>query len=121
EKGILDKVATACEMNDYDTAYFYTVHAHEEIARFLYFAEKGYWPGELMINSAYQSIYEQAGLPALVSLLDSKNLTQLQAGVELLSSLLESHLKFKGVEINRFQDIEQFEVFLRENTASSLS
>jgi hypothetical protein len=60
-------------MNDYDTAYFYAVHTQEEIARFLYFAEKG------------------------------------------------CHLKFKGVEINRFQDIEQFEAFLRENTASSLS
>ncbi|MFD2615702.1 kanamycin nucleotidyltransferase C-terminal domain-containing protein [Paenibacillus gansuensis] len=121
EKGILDKIATACEMNDYDTAYFYAVNAQEEIARFLYFAEKGYWPSELTINTSYHSVYEQAGLPALVSLLDPKNLSQLQAGVELLSSLLENHLKLNGVEINRFQDIEQFQVFLREKTASSLS
>ncbi|MFD1177635.1 hypothetical protein ACFQ3W_15180 [Paenibacillus puldeungensis] len=41
---MLDKIVTACEMNDYDTAYFAAIQAQEETARFIFFAETGQWP-----------------------------------------------------------------------------
>ncbi|MFD0717288.1 kanamycin nucleotidyltransferase C-terminal domain-containing protein [Paenibacillus sp. GCM10027626] len=118
-KGVLDKIITACEMNDYDTAFFSTIHAQDEIARFLFFAETGHWPSSLMFNSTYQDIYKRLGFPELVALLYPHDLSQLQLAVVRLSSLLETHLQTKGVEINRFANIEQFEAFLKEISAQA--
>lgn len=113
-KGTFDKIITACEMNDYDTAYFSAIHAQDEIAYFLYFADKGYWPGAFMTSLSYHVMYKQAGLPLLVPLLQSDDLSNLRAATEYLSSLLESHLRRNGVKINRFQTIHEFELFIRE-------
>jgi predicted nucleotidyltransferase len=113
-KGTLDKIITACEMNDYETAFFSAIQAQDEIAYFLYFAEKGFWPGAFMTSSAYHVMYKQAGLPLLVPLLQSDDLSNLQAATERLNSQMESYLIGKGVEINRFQTIHEFEEFLRE-------
>lgn len=115
-KGGLDKIITACEMNDYDTAFFFAIHVQEEISRFLFFAETGYWPCDMLTNPTYLNIYKRLGLPGLVDLLDSKDLSQLQAAVQSLSTLLESHLQTEGVKINRFQNIERFEAFLKQKT-----
>lgn len=118
-KGVLDKIITACEMKDFDTAFYYAVHVQNEIAGFLFFAETGQWPCHLMAYSAYQQFYIKAGLPELIPLLNSHDLSQLEADIHHLSSCLESHLRSKGVEINRFQDIEQFEAFLSNKAESS--
>jgi hypothetical protein len=112
-KGTLDKIITACEKNDYNTAFFAAIGIQDEITRFLYFAEKGYWPCKLEPNLAYLDLYNRLGFPDLVVLLDPHDLSQLQAAVERLSSLLESHLRTQGVGINRFQNIEQLESFLK--------
>jgi hypothetical protein len=112
EKGVLDKIITACETNDYDTAFFFAIHAQEEIARFLYFAEKGQWPSELEPCLSYQEIYQRVGLPDLAVLLNPHDLAPLQAAVERLSTLLLAHLTSQGVEINHFHTVEQFEAFL---------
>lgn len=112
-KGTLDKIIKACEKNDYDTAYFAAIRIQDEIAYFLYLAEKGYPPCKLELNSEYQEVYKKLGLPDLIHLLDPSDLKPLQAAVERLDVLLLSHLKAKGVEINSFESIEQFERFLR--------
>lgn len=114
-KGGLDKIITACEEKDYDTAFFNTINVQDEVARFLYFAEKGHWPTNLTLHSAYMDAYIRAGLPELIPLLDVNHLSVLQAAVERLSMLLERHLQANGVVINRFHDIEQFAAFLRES------
>lgn len=119
--GGLNKIMTACETNDFDTAFFFAVQVQDEIAHFLYFAETGQWPCHLTTDSAYLDVYKQAGLPELVSLLDSYDLMKLQAGVTLLSSRLENHLRTKEVTINRFESVEQFKVFLMQTTGGSAS
>jgi len=111
-KGVLDKILTACETKDYSTAFFWTIHAQDEISRFLYCAETGHWPSQLEPNLDYQDAYTRAGLPSLVVLLDPNNFTPLQVAVEQLNSLLEKHLRDQGVAILRFQTIGQFEEFL---------
>lgn len=113
-KGLLDKIITACEKKDLDTALFYAIHVQDEIAVFLYFAETGQWPSPLMTYSTYQDAYIQAGIPDLAALLNSHDLLPLKEGVQRLSSQLESHLRARGVEINRFPDLEQFEAFLKK-------
>ena len=114
-KGALDKIITACEEGDYDTAFFNSIHVQDETARSLYFAEKGRWPTNLTSHSAYMDGYIRAGLPELIPLLDVNRLSVLQAAVERLSTLLEHHLQVNGVIINRFDDNEHFAAFLRDS------
>ncbi|ASS67026.1 MULTISPECIES: nucleotidyltransferase domain-containing protein [unclassified Paenibacillus] len=117
EKGILDKIQSACERNDYDTAYFHAVKAQDNIAAFLCYAETGQWPSDLKLSADHHDLYRQAGLPELVPLLDPHDLTRLQAGAERLSVVLESYLRSKGVEINRFSHMASFEAFLKDASA----
>jgi predicted nucleotidyltransferase len=112
-KGVLDKLKTACETNDYISAFFWSIGAQDEIARFIYYSEKGYWPIALDPTLDYQYFYKSSGFPDLVALLDAQNLAPLNEAVKALDSLLESHLRTQGVEINRFQTLEQFEAFLK--------
>jgi hypothetical protein len=113
-KGLLDKLKTACEMNDYNSAFFWSIGAQDEIARFIYYAEKGHWPVSLVPTLEYQEYYNSSGLPDLVGLLDPENLLPLFEAVERIDSLLERYLESKGVEIHRFQTLEQFEGFLKQ-------
>lgn len=112
EKGILDKILTACERNDYDTAFFFSIHAQQEISHFLYFAERGQWPSELESSWVSQDIYRRIGFPNLVEWLDPDELSPLQTAVEQLNFQLEAYLLDKGVRINRFGTLEQFKTFL---------
>jgi hypothetical protein len=111
-KGTLDKIITACEKNDYDTAFFNAIRIQDEITYFLYLVEKGYPPCRLELNSDYLEVYTKAGLPELIHLLDPSDLKPLQAAIERLDVLLVSRLKTKGVKINSFESLEQFEKFL---------
>ncbi|GGD84394.1 nucleotidyltransferase domain-containing protein [Paenibacillus nasutitermitis] len=112
-KGILDKIVTASEKNDYPSAFFWAAGAQDEIARFLYYAEKGCWPVTLDPSLAYQAIYYQAGFPNLLPLLDPGNLIPLQEAVERLDALLKRHLLEQGVVIHSFENLTQFEEYLR--------
>ncbi|MDR0269685.1 kanamycin nucleotidyltransferase C-terminal domain-containing protein [Paenibacillus sp.] len=118
-KGVLDKIITACETNDYDTAFFSAVHVQDVIAAFLFFAETGHWPCDLKIDSSSLDIYKRLGFPELVPMLNSHDLSQLQTAVERLSTLLKKHLRTKEVEINCFENIEQFTAFLKEREGSA--
>ncbi|RAP76856.1 hypothetical protein DL346_11255 [Paenibacillus montanisoli] len=111
-KGVLDKVKTACEMNDYPSAYYWAIGVQDEIARFLFFAEKGLWPSRL--NRQEQELYLSHGFPNLTALLDARDLEPLFAAVEELDRKLEGHLLQREVTINRFATLEQFQAFLKE-------
>jgi hypothetical protein len=112
-KGILDKVLTACEMNDCDSAFFWAIGVQGEISRFLYYAEKGHWPVSLDPSLGYQNVYRNLGFPDLTAILDAQNLAPLFEAVKRLDSLLENHLKNQGVEINRYRNNEEFNEFLK--------
>ncbi|OBZ12149.1 nucleotidyltransferase domain-containing protein [Bacillus sp. FJAT-26390] len=109
-KGVLDKIRTACENKDYDAAFFAAVGVQDEIARFLYYAEHGYWP-DLSLN--YQALYGQLGFPDMASLLDPHEFAPLEEAVEQLDQLLKNHLITKSVVIRNFESITQLEQFLR--------
>ncbi|SDX80549.1 nucleotidyltransferase domain-containing protein [Paenibacillus sp. CF384] len=113
-KGIFDKIRTACEKNDYTTASYWSIGVQDEVARFLYYFEKGIWPESLASGLAYQSFYNEAGLPNLLALLDPLDLVPLHDAVVRLDQLLEQYLLSRGVAINRFNNLGQFEQFLNE-------
>lgn len=111
-KGVMDKVITACEMNDYDTAFFSAISVQDLTTAFLFFAETGHWPSDLIIDSSYMETYRKLGFPELIATLDWQDLSKLQAAVESLVVLLDRYLRAKGVEINCFENVEQFTAFL---------
>ncbi|MGM1047292.1 MAG: kanamycin nucleotidyltransferase C-terminal domain-containing protein [Bacillota bacterium] len=115
-KGGLDKVVTACEINDYSTAFYGAIGVQDQIAHFLYFAEKGNWPSPLDHTMVYLDLYKELGFPNLINLLNPDDLTPLQTAIENLDNLLESHLKNHEVKVNRFPSLEEFKAFLNNKT-----
>lgn len=113
-KGVLDKIITACEREDYDTAYYSVLNVQNEIAQFLFYAEKGQWPSGLEAKTASQYVYSRLGLPNLAILLDPHDFAPLQAAVEQLNERLENHLRAQGVNILKFDTLDQFVNYLNK-------
>ncbi|NGZ77728.1 nucleotidyltransferase domain-containing protein [Saccharibacillus alkalitolerans] len=111
-KGLLDKVQTACERQDYELAFFAAVHAESELNGFLVFCETGRWGSGEEAAREGRKIAEQAKLPALVPLLDPANLIPLQSAAHWLEISLERYLNEKGVEIRKFGSLPEFRRFL---------
>ncbi|MCM3628670.1 nucleotidyltransferase domain-containing protein [Paenibacillus glycanilyticus] len=111
-KGIFDKILTACERDDYPSAYFWAIGVQIEVARALYYAEKGYWPADYDNTLDYMAVYTRLGLPDLAVLLDPAHMKPLFEAVQHLDALLEKHLIEQGVIINRFQDVDDFKQYL---------
>lgn len=114
-KGILDKLKTACETENYQIAYFWAIGAQDEIARFIYYAEQGYWPTALESSLNYQSYYLGKGLPDLASLLDPCDFAPLHEAVICLESRLVKLLIDEGVNINRYETLEQLKSGLEQS------
>lgn len=114
-KGALDKLKTACEAGDYPIAYFSSSGVQEEIARFMYYAERGYWPTLFETSLDYQRFYLGAGMPDLVSLLDPHDFEPLLEAVIQLESSLEKYLLDQGVTINRYESLEQLKRSLEQS------
>lgn len=114
-KGVLDKIITACEQRDYDTAYYSAIAVQAILANFLHYAEKGLDPCMLEPNMDYQNIYNRIGLPDLVILVDEDDFKPLRSAVEELDKLLVHHLRDQGVEIIQFDSIEQLASYLQNS------
>lgn len=99
-KGTLNKILTACEKNDYETAFFSSIHMQDEISRFLVFAEIGSWPNELDSSRKAHRLYSKYGLPDLISSLDPENLNPLKLAVESLDNIFREFLLSKGIVTN---------------------
>ncbi|MDQ8736061.1 hypothetical protein [Paenibacillus sp. LHD-38] len=108
-KGILDKVRTACETENYDLAFFGALAAQDEIARALFYAEKGF---SVNLGLEGQALYDRLGFLDLIPLLDPLDFTSLLEAVERLDTLLQNHLKERGVLIHRFEGITSLAQFL---------
>lgn len=114
-KGVLDKLKTACVAGDYQIAYFNSLGVQEEIARFMYYAVRGYWPTSLETNLDYQRFYVSTGMPDLVSVLDPHDFAPLHEAVIQLESSLGKYLLDQGVTINRYESLEQLKSSLEQS------
>lgn len=113
-KGHLDKVQSACERKDYELAFFSAVHAESELNSFLVFCETGQWKIGKKAQEEGRKIAEQAKLPSLVSVLDPANLFVLQSAANRLEVTLERFFRERGVEIRKFDSLDEFRRFLSE-------
>ncbi|ACT02751.1 hypothetical protein [Paenibacillus sp. JDR-2] len=110
ERGMMNKLLTACEKGHYETAFFVAAGLQDGLARIMYAAEKGRWPGLVDIGD-YREYYVRYGYPDLVSLLDPTNFEPLRLAVLQLIVKLEKHLIAEGVALNRFDSVVEFEAF----------
>lgn len=110
EKGMVNKLLTACEKGHYETAFFVAIGIQDGLARILYAAEKGRWPGILDLGE-HREYYFRYGYPNLVELLDPTDFEPLRLAVLQLIEKLENHLKAEGVSLNRFDSVAEFESF----------
>ena len=110
ERGMLNKLLTACETGHYETACFVAGGVQDGLARMLYAAEHGRWPG-VSDWMECREIYGRFKYPDLVTLLDPTDYEPLRLAVEDLIVKLEEHLRAEGVVINQFDTVADFEVF----------
>jgi len=110
EKGMLNKLLTACEKGHYETAFFVAAGVQDSLARILYAAETGRWPS-ILDAVEYREYYHRFGYPDLAALLDPEDFEPLRAAVLQLIKQLEDHLKGEGVALNQFDSVADFELF----------
>ncbi|WP_339845395.1 nucleotidyltransferase domain-containing protein [Paenibacillus sp. FSL W7-1088] len=110
EKGMMNKLLTACEKGHYETAFFVAIGLQDGLSRILYAAEKGRWPG-MMDLGEHREFYVNYGYPDLVALLNPNDFEPLRLAVLQLIDQLENHLKREGVSINQFDSVAEFESF----------
>ncbi len=108
ERGMLNKLLTACENRHYETAFFAATGVQDGLARMLYAAEYGRWPG-VSDWMECREIYGRFKYPDLVTLLDPTDYEPLRIAVEDLITRLQEHMDAEGVEINRFDTVADFE------------
>ncbi|QOS80513.1 hypothetical protein JNUCC31_06295 [Paenibacillus sp. JNUCC31] len=110
EKGMMNKLLTACEKGHYETAFFVAVGLQNGLSRILYAAEKGRWPGSIDLGE-HREFYVNYGYPDLVALLDPTDFEPLRLAVLQLIDKLENQLEREGVSINQFDSVAEFESF----------
>lgn len=110
ERGMMNKLLTACERGHYETAFFVAIGLQDGLARILYAAEKGRWPGVVDLGE-YREFYVRYGYPDLVALLDPTDFEPLRLAVLQLIEKLENHLRIEDVSLNQFDSVAEFESF----------
>lgn len=110
ERGMMNKLLTACERGHYETAFFVATGVQDGLARILYAAEKGRWPGLANVDD-YREFYSRYGYPDLVALLNPDDFEPLRLAVLQLIEKFENHLTTEGVPWNEFGSVAEFESF----------
>ncbi|MCS7461514.1 hypothetical protein N0M98_15285 [Paenibacillus doosanensis] len=112
ERGMLNKLLTACDKEHYETAFFVAIGVQDGLARILYAAEKGRWPSFVDLGE-HREFYVRYGYPDLVALLDPTDFEPLRIAVLQLIEKLENHLKAEGVSLNQFDSVAEFETYYK--------
>ncbi|WP_274365849.1 nucleotidyltransferase domain-containing protein [Paenibacillus thermotolerans] len=113
ERGMLNKLLTACERGHYETAFFGAVGVQEGLAGMLFASEKGRWPG-ISEAGECRELYHRFGYPDLAALLDPADFEPLRLAVLQLIEKLESRLREEEVPVNRFGSVADFEAFYKK-------
>lgn len=111
ERGMFNKLLTACEKGRYETAFFVAIGVQDGLARRLYAAEKGQWPGLFDLGD-YREFYYRYGYPDLSALLDPTDLEPLRLAVLKIIEMLEDQLRSEDVPMNKFSSVAEFEIFI---------
>lgn len=112
ERGMLNKLLTACERGHYETAFFVAIGVQDGLARVLFAAENGHWPSATHLGE-YREYYFRFGFPDLTSMLDPTNFEPLRLAVLQIIDMLEDLLSVENVPLNNFKSVAEFEQFYK--------
>ena len=112
-KGLFNKIVTACERNDTATAFFASLHLQDEICVVLTLAEDGVECSDLNTYGDCRKAYDSLGLPDLAGILEAGKLDVLKDAVMALDKKMRRLLETRGVRLNLFDTLDEFESFVR--------
>ncbi|WP_141432461.1 hypothetical protein [Bacillus sp. 03113] len=116
EKSIFNKIISACDREDYEGAFFATIHIQNELMNFFNYAKTGVWYNNLHSYDMLNMEYQQLGLPELISIVQSGNLKLLKKTVIELDRILKSLLKSRGVNLKIFDTLEEFRIYIEDES-----
>ncbi|WP_156943708.1 nucleotidyltransferase domain-containing protein [Alkaliphilus transvaalensis] len=114
-KSYFNKIIRACDEEDYPTVFFATVNLQKEVASFLLEAQGICRFDSLNTYRTYQDVMIQYGLPNLIEICYPNNYDEIKEGVCRFESAFVELLIKNGLKVNRFNNVEDYGLHLREN------
>ncbi|HNT35271.1 MAG TPA: nucleotidyltransferase domain-containing protein [bacterium] len=111
--GYVQKVFRACDISDPHEAFFKCQLLQSEIARFLDDIESSTGWNRLLLHSDIRQAYQNANLPDLMDAATRSDFHAIREAVGWLDGNLKQLFESRGVPLNVFRSIEEFESFLR--------
>ncbi|MBC8229427.1 hypothetical protein H8E77_07770 [bacterium] len=112
-KGTFNKIISACERNDYDTAFFASLSIQNEISLCLAIAEEGVEYTGFNTYSESGKAYGNLELPDLAGMIENGKLNILKNAVIELDEKMKGILKMRGVCLNIFDTLDEFKSFVQ--------
>jgi len=106
-KATFNKIVTACEGNDYYTAFFASLRLQNEISNLLARTEDGVNYSDFNVYNEYRKTYESFGLPDLAKIIENGRLDTLRSAVISLDMRIKGILETHGVALNVFHSLEE--------------
>jgi len=112
-KSTFNKIITACDNNDYETAFYSSVALQNEIASFLARVEEGICYSKLNTFNEFRKVYDKYILADLLLEFKHDNLSILKKAVADLEVKFVEVLKNNEVEIKEFKTLEEYEKYMK--------
>ena len=113
-KSSFNKIISACDHGDQDTAIYTAHQVQHELSSFLKLSETGINSTNLNIYADFNQSYHNFNFPDLFTAFTSDGLDGLKMAVIELEEKMRRMLINKEVHLNEFRDTSEFEHFLHE-------
>lgn len=114
-KSSFNKIITACDRNDYYTAYFTSLNVQIEISEILAKTEESIRYTDLNTYDEYNRVYFTLDLPDLTGIIDENNLESLKTKVLELDEKLKQILINEKVSLKLFSTLDEFKLYINNN------
>lgn len=112
-KSAFNKIVSACEREDWDTAFHASLCTQSEMSEFLARAEEGVEYTEFNTFAEHRRAGDGIELPDLAGTMRYGEYASLRESVLEFESVLRKHLEAKGVAIAEFATLEEFRAEVR--------
>lgn len=113
-KSTFNKIITACDSNDYETAFYSSVALQNEIASFLARVEEGISYSRLNTFNQFRKVYDKYNLTDLLANYQYDNLSILKQAVVDLEVKFVEILKSNDLEIKEFSTLDEYENYVND-------
>lgn len=111
-KSTFNKIIVACEIGDYETAFYSSVSLQNEIASFLASVEEGINYSSLYTFNEFRKVYDKYGLADLLANFKFNDLSTLKKAVLALDVKFVNLLISNNVKIKEFSTLDEYEDYI---------